>query len=216
MGRDRGKFNKRGGGAGKGFDAISAEEIEVRNRQLAEQEERRAQRRAGEDSDDDDDEDGDKKDDKEDGKKEEQVEEEAAQVPEVKVEVEKKPKGEGAPVVTSAYEHKKNMAKLEEVRRRREEAAARRAIEEEAQKEAEEEQKRMAAMTIGEANDSDDDDKKKKKKGKGKEALPKLDKITIKKMKPAQLKESLKARNLEIQGNAKELMDRLLKYEAER
>jgi len=43
-----------------------------------------------------------------------------------------------------------------------------------------------------------------------------LDKITIKKMKPTQLKEALKARNLDIQGNAKELMERLIEYEAAR
>ena len=35
-------------------------------------------------------------------------------------------------------------------------------------------------------------------------------------MKPAQLKEALKERGQDIQGNAKALLDRLLKYEAER
>ena len=51
---------------------------------------------------------------------------------------------------------------------------------------------------------------------KGKAAIPKLDKIAIKKMKPAALKEALKERDLEYQGNAKELQKRLLDYEAAR
>ena len=43
-----------------------------------------------------------------------------------------------------------------------------------------------------------------------------LDKITMNKMKPAQLKEALKARGLDIQGNAKSLLKRLVDYETAR
>jgi len=106
------------------------------------------------------------------------------------------------------------MARLAEVRRRREEAEARRKMEEEAMKQQEEERKRLAAMTVGE-DEEDDEDGKGKKKSK-KKAIPKLDKIAIKKMKPAQLKEHLKERDLDYQGTAKVLQERLLKYEAER
>ena len=56
----------------------------------------------------------------------------------------------------------------------------------------------------------------KKKKKKGKDAIPKLDKIAIKKMKPAMVKEALKERGLDIQGNAKVLTQRLLDYENDR
>ena len=55
----------------------------------------------------------------------------------------------------------------------------------------------------------------KKKKSKEKD-IPKLTKIEIKKMKPAQMKEALKERGLEIQGNAKTLTARLLEYEESR
>jgi hypothetical protein len=220
MARDRGKFNKRGGGGRPGgFDAMSAEEIEIRNRQIAEQEERRAQRRMGDDDSDDDD-DGDSKDGEgkqgEKDKEEKATAEAAVAAPPVISDAGKKAKGEGPPgQVTTEYEHKKNMAKLEEVRRRREEAAAKRAIEEEAAKETEEEQKRLAALAIS-GGDDDSDGGAKAKKKKGKAAIPKLDKIAIKKMKPAQLKEALKERGLDIQGAAKQLTERLLKFEAER
>ena len=73
------------------------------------------------------------------------------------------------------------------------------------------------------SDDSDEEgDKKKKKKSgsskkkKGADAIEKLDKITIKKMKPAQLKEALKERGLDIQGNAKALTSRLLEFETNR
>mmetsp|Transcript_20938 Transcript_20938/g.31453 ORF Transcript_20938/g.31453 Transcript_20938/m.31453 type:complete len:108 (-) Transcript_20938:118-441(-) len=66
-------------------------------------------------------------------------------------------------------------------------------------------------------DDDDDGDKKKKKKSSKKKAsIPKLDKITMKKMKPAQLKEALKARGLDIQGNAKTLLKRLVDHEESR
>lgn len=188
----RGKFNKRGGGPR--LDAISAEEIEIRNQRLAELEEQRAQRRAESDEED----------------------EEGEEAAEEEKEGDKKPK-KGAPepdkpaVVTTQAEHNRNMAKLAEVRKRREEAEARRKAEEELEKEQEEEQKRLAAMTL----DDGEDDSKKKKKSK-EDDIPKLDKVAIKRMKPAQLKDALKARGLDYQGNAKTLLDRLQKYEAAR
>ena len=113
-----------------------------------------------------------------------------------------------APVTTQA-EHNKNMARLEEVRKRREEAAARRKQEEEEAKELEEERKKMAALAMEEAQVSSE--KKSSKKN-----IPKIDKIALKKMKPAQLKEALKERGLDIQGNAKQLQQRLMDYESKR
>jgi isopentenyldiphosphate isomerase len=117
-------------------------------------------------------------------------------------------------------EYKRDMAKLEEVRKRRE-AAAQRALEENEIKEAAEKEARQRALKMGMLEDDEDDQvdepsKDDKKKKKSIPVIPKLDKITIKKMKPTQLKEALKARNLDIQGNAKELTDRLLEYEAAR
>ena len=126
-------------------------------------------------------------------------------------------------------EYKRDMAKLAEVKARREAAAAKKAAEEEAAKLAEDERKKKAesAGAFDDSSDSDsdsDDDKKKKKKKSSKSKkkggggcdAPKLDKITIKKMKPAQLKEALKERGLDIQGNAKTLTARLLEFEAAR
>lgn len=105
------------------------------------------------------------------------------------------------------------MAKLAEVRKRREAAAERAKHENEAEVAAEEERKKAVAA----ANVREDSDEKKKKKKKSKEdVLPKLDKIAMKKMKPAQMKEALKERGLEIQGNAKTLQQRLLKFEESR
>lgn len=128
-------------------------------------------------------------------------------------------------------EYKRDMAKLEEVRKRRE-AAAQRALEEREIKGTAELEARERAQKMGileeEDDDSEDevddnkkkpDDKKNKVSSSNKKStpiIPKLDKIAIKKMKPTQLKEALKARNLDIQGNAKELTDRLLEYEAAR
>lgn len=110
-------------------------------------------------------------------------------------------------------EYKRDMAKLAEVKARREAAQAKAKAEEEAAKQAEEERKK--AVEAANAGDSDDEDGGKKKK-KGKSSIPKIDKIAIKKMKPAQLKEALKERGLDIQGNAKALQTRLLDYEAAR
>ena len=56
--------------------------------------------------------------------------------------------------------------------------------------------------------------KSKSSKKKGKKDIPKLDKISIKRMKPPQLKEALKALGMDIQGNAMTLTERLLKHEA--
>lgn len=181
----RGKFNKRGGGPR--LDAVNAEEIELRNAQLAEREEQRAARRAESDS-----------------------EEEGGEEEEEKVKDDKptggKPKTGGPQPkgqVTTQADHKRNMAKLAEVRKRREQAEARRKEEQEDQQELEAERKRLAKLAVNEA-DSDNDDQ------------PKLDKVAIKRMKPAQMKEALKARGLDIQGNAKVLQKRLLDYEASR
>jgi hypothetical protein len=61
-----------------------------------------------------------------------------------------------------------------------------------------------------------DTEKESKKKNSSSNKIPKLDKIMIRKLKPAQLKEALKERGLSYQGNAKELTDRLIEYEANR
>merc|ERR1712176_922810 len=121
-----------------------------------------------------------------------------------------KGKGSSTPIqVTSAEDHKKNLAKLEIVRKRREQAEARRKAEQEAELAQELERKaRLKALE----NDGND---KKKKKSKDKE-IPKLSKIEIKKMKPSQMKDALKERGLDIQGNKNTLTARLLEYETNR
>uniref|UniRef100_A0A7S3LDZ8 SAP domain-containing protein n=1 Tax=Amphora coffeiformis TaxID=265554 RepID=A0A7S3LDZ8_9STRA len=194
----RGKFNKRGGGPR--LDAVSAEEIEIRNQRLADLEEERAARRAAEE---------------EDG-------EEGAEGGDLEAinetkETESKPKADKKAAaeptkaaVTTKAEHNKNIARLAEVRRRREEAEARRKAEEEAANQLEEERKKMAAMALEEAEEEA------KSKKSSKKVIPKIDKIAAKKMKPALLKEALKERDLDIQGNAKQLLQRLLDYEAKR
>ena len=104
-------------------------------------------------------------------------------------------------------EYKKDMAKLNEVKARRavqaEQAEERKAVEDEkrAKVEAQKEKQVAKSVNTGKADDG---------------SIPKLDKIAIKKMKPAVMKEALQARGLEIQGNAKVLMKRLVDYEAER
>lgn len=189
----RGKFNKRGGGPR--LDAVNQEEIEIRNNRLAELEEVRTQRRA----------------EAEEGEEGEEKTEEAEDLKKEskKGNITKEPKAP-APVTTEA-DHRRNMSKLAEVRRRREEAESRRKLEEEEEKQQEEELKKMAALAVGE-----DDAEKKKKKKKEKEEIPKLDKIQIKKMKPATLKDALKERGLDYQGTAKALQERLIAYEAAR
>ena len=110
-------------------------------------------------------------------------------------------------------EYKRDMAKLAEVKARREAAKAKAEAEKEAANAAEEARKLAARQANEGDSDSDDDGKKKKK---GSKSIPKIDKIAIKKMKPAQLKEALKERGLDIQGNAKQLTERLLEYEKNR
>mmetsp|Transcript_42548 Transcript_42548/g.102547 ORF Transcript_42548/g.102547 Transcript_42548/m.102547 type:complete len:199 (-) Transcript_42548:2524-3120(-) len=198
MPRDK-KFNKRGGG--QRLDAQSAEEIEQRNARLAEFEEQRATRRAAEDDEEDDDADADDGDAKETA---------ASTKP-----TSSKPKEDKPVKETSAAEHKKNLSKLEEVRKRREEAEKRRKAEEELEVAMELERKAKIESMRG-GDDSDDDGDKKKKKKSGKSSIPKLSKIEIKKMKPAQMKEALKERGLDIQGNAKALTARLIEYEEKR
>lgn len=110
-------------------------------------------------------------------------------------------------------EYKRDMAKLEEVKARRAAAQAKVADENSAADAIE--AARKAAAEAAMAGDDDEDGGKKKKK-KGKEAIPKLDKIAIKKMKPAALKEALKERGLDIQGNSKLLTQRLVDFEKDR
>mmetsp|Transcript_4424 Transcript_4424/g.8994 ORF Transcript_4424/g.8994 Transcript_4424/m.8994 type:complete len:189 (-) Transcript_4424:88-654(-) len=145
----------------------------------------------------------------------------AEEVPMTRKEREEKEKEEKAAAYRKRHEaglteeYKRDMAKLAEVKARREAAAKKAKEEEEANKAVEEARKKAMERVNAEAYDSDDDGGGKKKKG-GKSSIPKLDKITIKKMKPAQLKEALKVRGLDIQGNAKQLTERLVKYEQER
>lgn len=113
-------------------------------------------------------------------------------------------------------EYKRDMAKLAEVKARRDAAQAKIAGEKEAEELAEEERKKAVEAANARGMSDDEGDGKKKKKKKEKSAAAKIDKIAIKKMKPAQLKDALKERGLEIQGNAKALQARLLKYEEER
>lgn len=230
-GRDKGKFNKRGGrGGGSRFQATSAEEIEQRNSRIADFDERRAQRRA-----DDDDEEG------AGGGAEAEVNKAAKGVAGLKVSENPNRSAEEKPMTRKQQEqadrerkaaeyrrrhelgltdeYKRDMAKLELVKKRRADAAAREAAEKEAAESLEGERKAQQAAQAAAAAGSDSEDeektsKKKKKKKKG--DAPKLDKITIKKMKPALLKEALKERGLEVQGNAKTLTARLLEFEAKR
>lgn len=190
----RGKFNKRGGG--KRVDAISEQEIEQRNQRLAEFEEERAKRRAEAEEEEEGGEGGD-----------DDATEEAGNA---KAEKPKEPEK-----VTSEAEHRRNLAKLQAVKKRREEAEKKRLEQEEMEKQAEAENKAKAAAITEDDSDSDDDGKKKKKKS-TKADIPKLSKIEIKKMKPALLKEALKERGLDIQGNAKVLTQRLIDYEESR
>eukprot|EP00522_Entomoneis_paludosa_P008236 CAMPEP_0172455432 /NCGR_PEP_ID=MMETSP1065-20121228/12064_1 /TAXON_ID=265537 /ORGANISM="Amphiprora paludosa, Strain CCMP125" /LENGTH=197 /DNA_ID=CAMNT_0013207893 /DNA_START=54 /DNA_END=647 /DNA_ORIENTATION=- len=195
----KGRFNKRAGGAR--LDAESAEEIELRNARLEEVEAQRNQRRAEAAEE----EEGDGEKEGGEGEAKEAVKDEKKGGSAGKKGEPEKPAG---PVTTEA-DHKRNMSKLAEVRKRREEAEKRRKAEEQAAIELEEERKKLAAMTTADEEDSG-------KKKKGKSTIPKLDKISIKKMKPTQMKEALKERGLEIQGNAKQLQQRLLDYEAAR
>lgn len=218
----RGK-GKRGAGRGSGrrFAATSAEEIEQRNSRLAELDEKRSQRRAE--------------------AEEEEMEKEAEEVGkrvasmtteegegggggggETRKQREERQKAEAAAAYRKRHEaglteeYKRDMAKLAEVRKRREVAEARAKAEKEQAESMEEDRKKKRAEQAGALDDNDEDGDKKKSKKKTAETIPKLDKITIKKMKPAQLKEALKLRGQDIQGNAKQLTQRLLDYEKSR
>ena len=237
MGRDRGKFNKRGGrGGGRSFHAESAAEIEIRNARIAEFDAARNRRREEAESDED-----------EEGGNNEAEEQEAVNMGVAGMSIGGGQDGDSRGVervmtrkekelaekerAAAEYrrrhelglteEYKRDMAKLAEVRKRREEAQKKAKLEKESSEQLEKE-RRQKAEAAGALDDSDSDseeDKKKKKKKskkKGAESVPKLDKITIKKMKPTQLKEALKSRGLDIQGNAKALTQRLLDYEASR
>ena len=230
MGRDRGKFNKRGGrGGNTRFQATSAEEIEQRNSRIAAFDEQRAQRRAEEDEAEaaqegvgainlgDDNGDGDRPDE---GKSDEPK-------PMTRKQREEADKARKAAEYRRRHElglteeYKRDMEKLAEVRKRREAAAKKAAAEKEMADAMEAERKSKAKAAVAAADsdgdsDSDDDKKKKKKKKSKKKEVAKLDKIAMKKMKPAQLKEALKERELDIQGNAKTLLKRLMDYEASR
>lgn len=112
-------------------------------------------------------------------------------------------------------EGRRNLEKLAAVRKRREEAAAKKAVAEGRSKPGDtvegtaaasvEDSKAVAKKKAAAASTDDDDD-----------SIPKLKSIEIKKMNPAALKEALKARDLSIQGQKKELMARLTEYEAAR
>jgi hypothetical protein len=201
----RGKFNKRGGG--KKFDAVSAEEVELRNKRLEEFEEERAKRRADEGCD----EEGEAGGEKGEGKESE------ADATEKPASAKSKPEEDEKPViVTSAEDHRRNMRKLDAVRKRREEAEMRRLAEQATEMALEDERRLQFAALQAEDDDEEDEKTGKKKKKKEKAVIPKLTKIDIKKMKPAQMKDALKERGLEIQGNKNELTERLIKFEADR
>jgi len=235
MGRDRGKFNKRGGrGGGRGFQATSADEIELRNSRVAQFDAARAKRRA--DADDekeggDDDEVLGTEEEISQGIKAMKVEKKKEAVaaaaanseprPETRKEREEKEKERKAADYRRRHElglteeYRLDMAKLAEVKKRREDAAQRASAEKEVETELEKEirAERVAAEKNAEAEEGRKKKSSRKKKG---TEVPKLDKIAIKKMKPTQLKEALKLRKLEIQGNSKALTERLLAYEAAR
>jgi hypothetical protein len=203
----RGKFNKRGGG--KKFDAVSAEEVELRNKRLEEFEEERAKRRADEGCDEEGGEAG--------GEKEAGKEGEGSDATEKPASAKAKPEEDEKPViVTSAEDHRRNMRKLDAVRKRREEAEMRRLAEQATEMALEDERRLQFAAMQREDDDEEDEKTGKKKKKKEKAIIPKLTKIDIKKMKPAQMKDALKERGLEIQGNKNELTERLVKFEADR
>lgn len=120
-------------------------------------------------------------------------------------------------------EYKTDMAKLNEVKKRREATQAKAEAEKELAASQEEERKKKAMKAAGVEEELSSKKKKSSKSGSSKKSsksgaddIPKLDKIAIKKMKPAKLKEELKTRGLDIQGNAKALTERLVQYEADR
>mmetsp|Transcript_22085 Transcript_22085/g.25127 ORF Transcript_22085/g.25127 Transcript_22085/m.25127 type:complete len:233 (+) Transcript_22085:101-799(+) len=232
MGRDKGKFNKRGGrGGGSSRLATSAEDIELRNSRIASFDEQRSKRRA--EADEAEGEVQDKMeemtvDDEKKGDQSKKVEEPKTMSRKQREEADRVRKAEDYRRRHEAgltEEYKRDMEKLAEVRKRREDAKKKAAAEKETIDAIENERKSKAkafaaAVDSDDDSDSSDDDKKKKKSSKKSSkkstSIPKLDKIVIKKMKPTQLKEALKTRDLDIQGNAKALLKRLLDYEESR
>jgi len=233
MGRDRGKFNKRGGRGGRGsrFQATSADEIELRNDRVAQFDAARAKRReeAADEADGADEAGGG-------GDEEEEVRQGLSEVkvtttpkaepksseprPLTRKEREEKEKERKAADYRRRHElglteeFKRDMTKLAEVKKRREDAEARAAAENEVESALDLERK-------AEEKKNEEEAVRKLKKGsgrkkKGEVEIGRLEKIAIKKMKPSQLKEALKERGLEIQGNGKALTERLLAYEAAR
>jgi hypothetical protein len=231
MGRDKGKFNKRGGRGSTHFQATSAEEIEQRNSRIAELDEQRSKRRA--EADDAEGGGGGEEKDVADAAKKvaslnvaENPNRDAEEKPMTRKQREQADRERKAAEYRRRHElgltdeYKRDMEKLAEVKRRRE-ASQKKAAEAKEAEEAQETDRlsqlaRATAAAAAESDSDEEDDKKKKKKSKKKVSIPKLDKIVIKKMKPTALKEALKERGLEIQGNAKALTARLLKFEAER
>jgi len=238
MPRDKGKYNKRGGRGSRSFQVTSADEIEFRNARIAEWDERRAARRRCSEGDDDptnrysdDDhteptsnrmnlnlntlnlqEDNDGLDDGfedpfQDSNLSNLTRRQREQLEKERAEAEYRRRH----ALGLTEEYKRDMEKLAEVKKRREERAKA-----EQQKKVEEDSlSRMANQyhITEELMENHNEKSKTKEKKKKKDSFEKLDKITIKKMKPAQLKEALKGRGLDIQGNAKELTQRLLEYE---
>jgi len=237
----RGKSKGRGRGSGKRFAAQSAEEIEARNARLeafdAERIRRRAEAAEEENGEGDDDAAAEREamligmkvatmstsgqEPKEPRKGIIEIDNPNLRPakPDAEVRMTRKEREEAEKVAAAAAyqrkhkaglteEYRRDMAKLAEVKKRREQADSK-AKEKEAE-EAEEAEKKKKADAEKHREE------KKKKKSKGSDELPKLDKITVKKMKPAAMKDALKLRGLEIQGNAKQLTERLLDYEKKR
>jgi Casein kinase substrate phosphoprotein PP28/SAP domain len=200
------------------MNAESAEEIELRNNRLAEFDEIRAERR-GNDSDEEElQETGEDVENKE-GNGEVKIEgsdKSPAEIVESRKEREAREKAEQYRKRHEAgltEEYRKDMEKLAEVRRRREEAAARKALDHEAEALAEENRAAKAAQF---AADTQHIEEKKTSKNVKVPKISKLDSITIKKLKPNEVKDALKERGLPTVGNKKDITARLLKYESER
>jgi len=244
--RDRGKYNKRGGrGGGRSFQATSAEEIELRDTRIAAFDQARARRRddaeeeeeggsetkaasgvaslslgenlnrgggAGEKS-------AAKSGGGEENGKREMTRREREQAEKERKAADYRRRHE----LGLTDEFKRDMEKLAEVKKRRDEAQKSADEEKEVtdailkEKEEEEKERRDIEIATG-AKEREEKKKKKKKKKDGEpgEDIPKLDKIAIKKMKPTKLKEELKTRSCDTQGNAKILLKRLLDFEANR
>lgn len=242
MGRDHGKYNKRGGrGSGRrNFQVTSADEIEFRNARIAEFDERRATRRYNKSESENEniftkkefinlEEETDvtsgqvdlnlnilSMNDTFENSFGDDCDDSKLQLTRKQREALKKEKEEQEyrrrHALGLTEEYKRDMEKLAEVKKRRE-------IKAKAEQAKEEENFRINTDTYLGLDKHKVDTKNKllisenKEKKKVKGLSEKLDKITIKKMKPTQLKESLKQRGLDIQGNAKVLTQRLLEYE---